>query len=167
MLLLLLYAVASAAWSGTLTQHEPLFALLDRLGLVPFLLFLVAPVAFKTEEQRRILAIGLVCMGAYLGLTSLFEAVGANSLVIPHYISNPNIGLHIGRSRGPFLEAGANGLAMFNCFLGAAITLPYWRGRPRIRALVICVMILCAAGLVFTLTRQVWVGASLGTVVGM
>jgi putative inorganic carbon (HCO3(-)) transporter len=167
MLLLLLYATASAAWAGTLTNHEPLFAFLDRLGLVPFLLYLVAPIAFRTEDQRRILAVGMLAMGAYLGLTSLFEAVGAKGLVIPHYISNPNLGLHLDRSRGPFLEAGANGLAMFNCFVAGALTLPYWRGRPWIRALAVGIMILCLAGLVFTLTRQVWLGAALGAIVAM
>jgi O-antigen ligase len=167
MLLLLLYAVGSAAWSDTLPHHGPLFALLDRLGLVPFLLYLTAPVAFRTEEQRRVLAIGMLAMGAYLGLTALLEAVGAKSLVIPHYITNPNLGLHYDRSRGPFLEAGANGLALFNCFIAGALTLPYWGGRPRLRALVIAIMILCVAGIVFTLTRQVWVGAALGAVVAM
>ncbi len=167
MLALLLYAVASAAWSDTITTHGPLFALLDRLGLIPFMLYLVAPVAFRTEEQRRVLAIGMLAMGAYLGLTSLFEAVGAKSLVIPHYITNPNLGLHYDRSRGPFLEAGANGLAMFNCFIAGAITLPYWRGRPWVRALVVGIMILCVGGMVFTLTRQVWVGAALGAIVAM
>ncbi len=168
MLLLVLYAVASAAWSDTITSHAPLFALVDRLGLVPFLLFLIAPVAFRTEAQRRILPIGLVILGAYLGLMSLFEAVSSlHGLVVPSYILNPALGIHAGRSRGPFLEAGANGLAMFDCLIAGAITLPHWRGRPGIRALVIGVMIMCAAGIVFTLTRQVWVGAGVGAAVAM
>lgn len=167
MLALLLYAIASAGWSHTLTQHGPLFALLDRLGVIPFLLFLVAPEAFRTPEQRRILAVGLVLLGAYLGLTALFEFVHANSLVFPRYINNPSLGIHYGRSRGPFLEAGANGLALFNCLAAAWITLPYWSGRPKIRAAVIGVMVLCAVGIVFTLTRQVWVGAAVGAAVAM
>lgn len=167
MLALVLYAVASAAWSQTLTQHAPLFALLDRLGLIPFLLFLVGPVAFKTPEQRRILAIGLVCLGAYLGLMALFEELKLTSLIVPSYINNPSLGITLGRSRGPFLEAGANGLAMFDCMAAAAITLPYWTGRPRTRAAVIAVMVLCAVGIVFTLTRQVWAGAIVGTAVAM
>jgi putative inorganic carbon (hco3(-)) transporter len=167
MLLLALYAVASAAWSHTLTQHGPEFALIDRLGVVPFLLFLVAPVAFKTPEQRRILALGLVILGAYLGLTALFERIHLTGLVVPSYISDPSIGIHYGRSRGPFLEAGADGLAMFDCMVAAAITLPYWQGRPRMRAAVIGVIVLCAAGILFTLTRQVWLGAAVGTGVAM
>lgn len=167
MLALLLFAVASAGWAHTLTQHGPEFALVDRLGLVPFLLFLVAPVAFRTPQQRRILAIGLIILGLYLGLISLFEEVGLTSLVVPSYINNPALGIHFGRSRGPFLEAGANGLAMFDCLAAAAITLPSWRGRPALRAGVIAVMILCGAGIIFSLTRQVWLGTAVGTLAAM
>jgi O-antigen ligase len=166
MLLLVLYAVASAAWSGTLTSHSPLFALLDRLGLVPFLLFLVAPVAFATTGQRQILLVGLLILGAYLGVTTLLEALGKNSLVFPHYITNPALGIHADRGRGPFLEAGANGLAMFACAVAAAITLPSWRSRWA-RAGALTVIGLCVAGLVFTLTRQTWVGAAVGTAAAM
>jgi putative inorganic carbon (hco3(-)) transporter len=166
MLLLILYAVGSAAWSGTLTSHGPLFALLDRLGLVPFLLYLVAPAAFRTSHQRRILAVGLLILGAYLGLITLFEAVGLRSLVIPHYILNPAFGIHAERARGPFLEAGANGLAMFVCLVAAALTISWWRDW-RMRAAVVGVIVLCTAGLLFTLTRQTWVGASAGAVAAM
>src|ERR1700733_11567473 len=119
MALLILYAVGSAAWSNTLTSHGPLFALLDRLGVVPFLLFLVAPAAFPTERDRRMLMGALTLLGAYLGLITLFEAIGAKDLVVPHYITNPNLGIHIGRGRGPFLEAGANGMALFACLVAA------------------------------------------------
>jgi O-antigen ligase len=166
MFLLILYAVASAAWAGTLSSHSPLFALLDRLGAVPFLLFLVAPVAFRTRHQRRILAGGLLVMGAYLGLITLFEAVHLNSLVVPKYILNPAIGAHIGRGRGPFLEAGANGLALFVCGVGAALVAGWWRDW-RIRVAAGVVIALCAAGILFTLTRQTWVAAAAGGAAAM
>lgn len=164
--LLILYAIGSAAWSDTLTTHGPLFALLDRLGVVPFLLYLVAPAAFPTERDRRILVGALTLLGAYLGLITLFEAVGAKGLVVPHYITDPNLGIHAGRGRGPFLEAGANGLAMFACLVAAAIGLSWWRDR-RVRTGAVAVIILCAAGMLYTLTRQVWAGGAAGIVVAM
>lgn len=166
MLALILYAIGSAAWSGTLNSHGPLFALLDRLGLVPFLLYLVAPVAFHSTHQRRILAVGLLALGAYLGLITLFEAVHLRSLVIPHYILNPDLGIHSERGRGPFLEAGANGLALFACLAASAVTLSWWRDW-RMRTFALGVMVLCAAGIVFTLTRQTWVGAGGGVICAM
>ncbi|MBV9813764.1 MAG: O-antigen ligase family protein, partial [Acetobacteraceae bacterium] len=144
----------------------PLFALLDRLGVVPFLLYLIAPAAFSTERDRRILIVGLTLLGAYLGLITLFEAAGAKSLVVPHYIENPDLGIHAERARGPFLEAGANGLAMFECMVAAAIGLTWWRDR-RVRAGAFAVIILCAAGMLYTVTRQVWLGAAAGIVVAM
>lgn len=166
MLLLVLYAVGSAAWSGSLTSHAPLFALLDRLGVVPFLLFLVAPATFSTQRQRRILAFGLVLLGTYLGLITLFEAVGARAFVLPHYILNPALGIHAQRGRGPFLEAGANGLAIFECLVAAAVTMSWQRSR-RLRWLVLGVIVLGTAGILFTLTRQSWFGAGAGTVAAM
>ena len=168
MLLLLLDAIVSAAWTGTLTEHAPLFALVDRLGLVPFALFLLAPVSFRTEDQRRILAWGLILVGAYLSLISLFEAVHSlHSLVVPKYILNPALGNTAERSRGPFLESGANGLAMFDCMVAGAIILARWRDSTRIRLFVLAMMVMCAVGIVLTLTRQVWVGAAVGAAAAM
>jgi putative inorganic carbon (HCO3(-)) transporter len=164
--LLILYAVGSAAWSQTLTSHGPLFALLDRLGLVPFLLYVISPAAFSTERDRRILIGGLTVLGAYLGLITLFEAVGAKGLVIPHYIEDPALGIHAERARGPFLEAGANGLAMFSCLVAAAIGMTLWRDR-RARATAFAVVILCTAGMLYTVTRQVWAGGAAGIIVAM
>ena len=108
----------------------------------------------------------LTLLGAYLGLITLFEAVGAKGLVVPHYITNPALGIHAGRGRGPFLEAGANGLAMFACLVAAAIGLSWWRDR-RVRAGAIAVIILCTAGMLYTLTRQVWAGGAAGILVAM
>ena len=39
--------------AGTLTQSSGFFALLDRFGLMPFLVFLVAPVAFRPITSAR------------------------------------------------------------------------------------------------------------------
>src|SRR5436190_14005533 len=110
-----LYAVGSAMWAGTLGQHDPLFALLDRLGLISSLLFLVAPVAFRTDRQRSHLLVGLVVIGAYLGITALLEEVDLNQLIVPDYITDPTVGIHFNRARGPFVEAAANGLALYGC----------------------------------------------------
>jgi putative inorganic carbon (hco3(-)) transporter len=159
--LLVLYAVGSSAWANTLFQHQPGFELLDRLGVVPFLLYLVAPAAFSTDRQRDILLVTLVVVGAYLGATAWFEMIGPHGLVFPSFIRNPMLGLHDGRARGPFLEAGADGLAMFCCAVAGIMLLARPR-RPWVRWAVIAVAGLCLLGLVFTLTRQVWAGAAAG-----
>ena len=68
--------------------------MLDRLSLVGFVLFFVAPKAFREESDRHILLGTLVALGAYLGLTALFETVGPDALVVPDYISDPSVGTH-------------------------------------------------------------------------
>jgi O-antigen ligase len=159
--LLIVYAVGSAAWTNTLSQHQATFELLDRLGLVPFLLYLVAPAAFATERQRTILLGTLAVVGAYLGATAFFEMIGPHALVFPSFILNPALGIHDGRARGPFLEAGADGLAMFCCSVAAVMLLHRPRA-PWIRRAVIAIAGLCLLGVVLTLTRQVWAGAAAG-----
>jgi putative inorganic carbon (HCO3(-)) transporter len=159
-----LYAVGSALAVGTLTSSSGAFRLLDRLGLVPFLMFLLAPVVFRTARERAILLTTLVALGAYLSLTSLFETVGVHALVFPKYILDPNFGLHADRARGPFVEAEANGLALYGCGVAAVIAATTWRqSLPRLSAAAVAV--LCAAGALFTLQRAVWIGAVLATLV--
>lgn len=159
-----LYAIGSAVFAGTLLDREPLFALLDKLGIVSFLLFVVAPVAFASGRQRDVLLTGLVSLGAYLGLTALFEALDVRTLVFPAYINDPTLGIHVERARGPFLEAAANGLALYGCAVAAAVAFATWRS-PWARRSAVAVALLCGLGLIFTLTRQVWLGAALATVV--
>ena len=159
---LILYAFGSAAASGTLTQHEALFELLDRLGLVPFMLYLVAPAAFATERQRTILLWTLTVVGAYLGATAFFEMVGPHGLVFPSYISNQALGIQSGRARGPFLESGSDGLAMFACAVAAALLFGRKDQTRRVRWVLVGIVGLCLLGVVLTLTRECWAGAAIG-----
>ena len=69
----ILYAGASAAVAGTLLEKAAFFRLFDVFGVLPFLVFLVAPIAFRSERDRAVLLGGLVGLGAYLGLVALLE----------------------------------------------------------------------------------------------
>jgi putative inorganic carbon (HCO3(-)) transporter len=158
------YAVISALAAGTLSDRSSFFGLLDRFGLVPFAMFFLAPLVFRTHQQRRILVTTLVCVGAYLSFTAAAEFTHLNALVFPRYILDPSLGIHYGRSRGPFLEAVANGLALQECGVAAALALVLWRGKLA-RVIAAGVALACAAGIIFTLTRAVWVGAAVSTVI--
>lgn len=161
----LAYAVASAMAAGTLTRSEAYFGLVDRMA-VPFAIFLLAPAAFHTVAQRRILLGGLVSFGGYLGLTSVFETVGPGALVFPQFILDPAFGIHEGRARGPFLEAAVNGFGLYAGAVAAAIGALTWSGR-RARVAAWVVVTLCALGVLFTLTRSAWLAAVAGTLVAM
>jgi putative inorganic carbon (HCO3(-)) transporter len=160
------YAIASALVVGTLLTSDGGFRLLDRLGLVPFAMFFLAPVVFRSQRERMILLATLVGIGAYLGLTALFQTIGVPSLVFPKYILDPSFGLHFDRARGPFVEAEANGLALYGCGVAAVVASVIWkRTGPRLFAIVTAV--LCAAGTLFTLQRAVWIGAALATLLAL
>lgn len=158
------FAVGSALAVDTFTKQQALFRLIDRFSIMAFLLFAVAPLAFHAARQRAILLVTLVGMGAYLGLTALFEGMGADPLVFPGYILDPKVGNHFGRARGPFVEAAVNGLGLYVCATAAAIGLAKWRSTwPRLGA--IFVIALCAAGQLFTLQRAAWVATVVAVLV--
>jgi putative inorganic carbon (HCO3(-)) transporter len=160
------YALASAFFAGTLSENDSFLRLVDTFGIMPFLLFLTAPLAFGTQQQRRVLLLAFVVLGAYLGLTVVFETVGLDALVFPKYILDPHYGIHAGRGRGPFVEAVTNGLALFTCAVVCAIAVAQWRG-SRARILAGAIGLLCLVGVFLCLERSVWIGAALATCVGM
>ncbi len=159
------YVVASALAAGTFDKAAML-RLTDRVGAIPFLLFALAPVIFRSPRHRSLLLTCLVMVGLYLSLTAVFEITGAKALVIPRYISDPAIGIHQDRARGPFVEAVGNGTAIYIGLVAAVIATFTWTGRWK-RYLAIATVILSAAALLFTLTRSVWLGAMVATAVTM
>ena len=160
---ILMVTALSALFTGTLAKKDPFFAYVDYLGVVPFALFWVAPAAFPGPRERRILLTTLVGVGIYLGATAFLETVGPTALVFPRYIMDPSVGIHWGRARGPFVEAAGNGLSLYLCAVAAAVAIPQWR-RKWIPVLALA---LSVTGVVFCLTRQIWLGAAIGTVVAM
>ena len=159
------YIVASALAAGTFDKAA-LLRLTDRVGAVPFVLFALAPAMFAEARQRSVLLGCLVAVGLYLAVTSFFEALGLTALVLPHYISDAAIGIHQGRARGPFLEAVGNGIAIYITFVAAVIAAGTWTARWQ-RGVAIVTAVLCVASLLFTLTRSVWVGSAVATLVTM
>ena len=132
--LVIVYAATSAWVVGELTERDARFELIDRLGVTPFLVFFIAPFVFRTEADRRVLLGTLVAIGTYLGITAVLETTGPDALVVPHYITDDAQGIHQDRARGPFLDAGANGVALYMCAVAAAIAFVKWRDprwRPR------------------------------------
>jgi putative inorganic carbon (HCO3(-)) transporter len=160
----LVYAVISAMAVGTVLESDSFFRLLQIYGALPFLTFLTAPLVFRDRRDRQILLVAFVGLGAYLGLTALFETVKLDALVFPKYILDPNVGTHFDRARGPFAEAVTNGMALFTCAVAAAIAFATWRDRAR-RILAASVVLLCLFGTFVTLQRSVWVATVLATAV--
>jgi putative inorganic carbon (HCO3(-)) transporter len=159
-----LFAIVSAHISGTLGNSHSQFALLDRYGLIPFLSFFLAPIVFDTPRRRGILLGVLAACGAYLSITALAETTGARALVWPRYILDPNVGIHADRARGPFVEAGALGLALWGCGV-AALVLAASPPRPWLRPAGFVVAAMCVLGVLFALTRADWLAVSVAALV--
>lgn len=161
----ILYAVASAAVAGTLASEQSVLLTVDVFGITPFLLFLVAPAVFAGERERDILLGTLVGLGAYLGLTAIFESLGPHTLVFPTYILHVDPeSISAAKASGPFQSPTANGFALFACAVAAGMALNRWRS-PAARRFAGGVAITCLFGCLLTLERGVWVATAVAMVV--
>jgi putative inorganic carbon (hco3(-)) transporter len=164
LMLVALYVVCSSILAGTIDEGDARFALLDRFGLVPFLLFYVAGYAFQEARDRDVLLGVLVAMGLYLGFTAVMETIPLRAAVLPDYIDDPMRGIHFERARGPFLEATGNGMVLYACGIAAVIGFLRWR-HPTARTIAAFTAGLCALGVLLTLTRAAWLSAVLATLI--
>lgn len=166
----MLITVVAVIILGTVTDSfsvdGAIFALLDRLGVVPFIAFVFAPLFFGTERQRASLSAVVVAVGWYLGITAVLEGFGLRRLTWPGYINDPSLGLHFERARGPFLESTGMGLALLGCMIVAIVAAQTWlhRSTRMIAAAAVPVLLL---GSVFTLTRAVWLAAAVSLSLGI
>jgi O-antigen ligase len=160
------YALLSAVFSHTFQNPAPRYGLVDQFGFVPFVLFAVAPAVYNDEGRRRILLGTLTVVGAYLAYTSILGHLGPTSLVFPDYIVDPSVGIHADRARGPFVAAGADGLALFGCGV-AAVLLAVTSSERWLRRGGIAVAVACAVSIELTLTRSVWVASGAALLVAL
>ncbi len=162
----ILYVGASAARAGTLDDQGSLFKLIQAFGVLPFIVFAVAPLAFRNERDRRVLLAGLVALGGYLGVTALFEAARVYGPIFPRYIADPDVGIHFGHARGPFVQAAVDGFALYLCAVAAMIARSTWTDTLA-RFLALTVTTLCLAGALLTLQRAVWVALVVTAIVAI
>jgi putative inorganic carbon (hco3(-)) transporter len=159
--LALVYAVVSAVLVGTISDRASMLKFVDAYGVIPFGVFVAAPIAFRTAEARRVLLATLVGLGTYLSVTVVFETAGLDALVFPRYIVDEAYGIHAGYGRGPFVDAVANGMALFFCAVACAIAIALWEDR-RWRIFAGAVGVLCLVGTFLTLERSVWIAVVVG-----
>jgi len=161
LVVLLLYATASAIWVGTIETRDGIVLLLDRLGVIPIALFALSPVIFRTRVDRSRVLVALAGLGTYLAFTAWMEMLGIRGAILPHYISDPSLGYQYGRARGPFLESVANGMALFDCGVAAAMLFALSKN-TRTRTTAAACVAFCASALPLTLTRSIWIGSAVG-----
>jgi len=90
---------------------------------------------------------------AYLSFTAIAFLCGANFLIFPRFILDPNLGFHAARARGPLLQAVANGVSLN--LLGLLAWHAYRRGSARTAKVALLLASLPLA-ILATMTRAVW-----------
>ncbi len=132
---------------------------------VPALLYFAARQSELSPRVMQLVCLSLTLLGTYLALTSIAETTGQWWAVFPHYIADPELGLHFGRARGPSLNSVCLGIYLSIC-LWSAWTLfhsPFrWSGRWG-QVLLIVAIGLMGLGVLLTLTRSVWLGLAAST----
>ena len=132
--------------------------------LIPFSTYFLARRGIVTWEQRRLFFIGIAVITLYLALTGFAEVGGLRLLVFPKYIMDPNVGIHFGSARGPFVNSAYNGMAM-----AMALPILLWLflsdRNPLIRYFSLGTGIATIGVLPFVFQRGAWLGAAAALVV--
>jgi putative inorganic carbon (hco3(-)) transporter len=129
------------------------WSLLAAKFIVPFTLFHLAALVFRTEKRLEQFELFCLCVLAYLCFTSIAFMIGAHSLIFPRFILDESLGYHADRARGPLLQAVANGVSLnLLGLLAVHATL-----RKRITgAKAALLLAFLPLAIVATMTRAVW-----------
>jgi O-antigen ligase len=127
--------------------------------IVPFALFHVAVLVFRSESQRKHFEIFVIVVLAYLTFIAIAFLVDARALIFPRFILDESLGFHPDRARGPFLQAVANGVSLN--ILGI-IVLTFAQKRKAVATLLWLALPLAVLA---TMTRAVWISFAVSTVV--
>jgi O-antigen ligase len=131
--------------------------------LMPIALYWMARQSSLTERGIWWVQALLTAFGLYLAITGLAEVSGQWWMVFPSYISDPKIGIHFGRARGPMVQAACYGTVLAICLLAA------WTWRAKLsrtgQLLLVATLPVFALAIYFTYTRSAWGETVLGLMV--
>lgn len=141
----------------TLPEESSAFTRWLTFIAMPFGLYVMVRLAPLSTLQLQYMITTLLGLGVYLAIVAVLEVSGAHSLVYPRYIIDPTNWEFLGRARGPLLNPTANGVVLTTALAIASHRFLHAEGRAKMGYLAIIALIGC--GVLFTLTRSVWMGA--------
>ncbi|MDA7950522.1 MAG: O-antigen ligase family protein [Pirellulaceae bacterium] len=144
-------------WRVSNPNEVPIVAHLVNGYLIPLALYFIARNIDLRKESLTTFYYLLVGFGTYLAVVGLFEAFGLWTFVYPKYISDPEIGLHFGRSRGPMVHSVSFGIYLVICM--SISWLLFCQKTKRWQYIFLALIPLFLATIYFTKTRSVWIGA--------
>ena len=122
--------------------------------LMPALLYLVIRCGEFSKRNWKIIFASFSCFGVYLAATGIAEVAGQWWAVFPNYISDPTLGTHFGRARGPALNSMSLGMFLAVCFWAAWFL--WSRVNRRWQFVLLGSMGLMCVAMYFTYTRSSW-----------
>ena len=122
--------------------------------LFPFIVFVFAKNYLTHEKDQFLVFQALFLFGTYLVIISFFEFFQMRQFIFPAYIGDPTISEHLDRARGPFLNAGINGVAIIIGFACGLHLLTRLQGFTR--SLYMFLLTLYFPAIFFTQTRAVY-----------
>ncbi|MHC4443362.1 MAG: O-antigen ligase family protein [Planctomycetota bacterium] len=128
-----------------------------------FTIFFMVLHSLNTERDILRLMKFFLLVGVYLTFTGWCEHLRIWSLVFPNYISDPTLGIHFGRVRGPFLVSPTMGLTLVFCFFNNLVLARQLRGPGKYMIYAVCILML--PPIFWTQTRSVWLELILGGMV--
>lgn len=159
---MLALVVLSAGSVLTQSYDAETWSVVAAKWVVPFLLYVLAGLVFKTEESLHALEIFCLVVLAYLSVIAIFFLSGEKSLIFPPFIQDESLGIHADRARGPFLQAVANGVTLN--LLGLIAMDSYRRHRLR-GILALLLLVALPLAILATKTRAVWISFALSVLV--
>ena len=127
--------------------------------LIPIALYVIVRCSALEKDKMAHGFWGFLVVGLYLGVTAFLEIGQVWSLVFPKYISDPNLGIHFGRARGPMLQSVRLGMVLVSCWVMVTVYSVWLKPWMRSRWVFHTVLSLVFAGAVYlTYTRSVWMG---------
>ena len=149
------YFTLSLFWSGfrSIADVSPHFRLTGGYYF-PAVVMVLAYWAVNDEPQLKKVAWFFLGFGLYLTITAWAEHLKLWSIVFPRYIANPELGIHWGRARGPFLVSASLGITLVFCFFNNLYLARRLEGP--IKGLMYFANMLMLPAIFFTQTRSVW-----------
>jgi putative inorganic carbon (hco3(-)) transporter len=127
--------------------------------IVPFALFHIAVLVFRSALHRKHFGIFVVLVLAYLVFIAIAFLADAHSLIHPRFILDESLGFHPERARGPFLQPVANGVSL-NMLGILVLALPQKR-----RLLVSVLWLTLPLAVLATMTRAIWISFAVSNIV--
>ncbi len=144
---------------SALPEQPPTLMHLVNGYFIPFTIYAILRLSKLNPKQLRVGAYIVGALGVYLAGTALLEVAQVWTLVFPRFISDPELGIHFGRARGPMLQSVRLGMCLIASWSAVAVYTVWLHPKCRFRLTSFAfATLLFVVAIYVTYTRSVWLG---------